>query len=244
MERFLKYATGIILLVLTIAVIILSMSLVEVSDKKKIYENNIEALTDSLTVVKMSNDKLLYEKKILIMERDNFAQFVGMQEKQIKELENELKSKIATIAKLEERVVVKEIVMRDSIYVYEDTAFIYFNDRNEWYDISGLTKYYKCDAKTTIDSLTMNIPLVVGVTEDNRLFAMSDNPYVSFSSVNVATNTKINNKKKRWGIGPYVGFGIGWGYGSGFNGAYIGEKGGILAGFTFGIALHYDFFQW
>lgn len=244
MEKILKYATAILILILTIAVIILSISLVEVSDKKKIYENNIEALTDSLSVVKMSNDKLLYEKKMLIIERDNFAEFVGMQAKEIKELEKKLKSKIATIAKLQENVVIKEIVMHDSIYVYEDTAFIYFNDKNEWYDISGLTKYYKCDAKTTIDSLTMNIPLVIGVTEDNTLFAVSDNPYASFSSINVASNTKINNKKKRWGIGPYVGFGIGWGYGFGFNGAYIGDKGGILAGFTFGIALHYDFFQW
>lgn len=244
MKKFLKYAIAILLLILTIAVIILSINLIEVSDKKKIYENNIEALTDSLTVAKMLNGKLLYEKKMLIVERDKFAEFVGMQEKELKAIEKELKSTIETVAKLKENVVIKEIVMHDSIYVYEDTAFIYFNDKNEWYDISGSTKYYKCSAETVIDSLSMNIPLVVGITEKNELFAVSDNPYVSFSSVSAASNSKINNKKKRWGIGPYVGIGIGWGYGTNFNGSYIGGKGGFVAGFTCGIALHYDIFQW
>lgn len=218
---------------------------IENKKQKDIYKNNIEALTDTLRSVKLDNETLLYEKKMLIIDKEDAEKMLGISRKKIKELEKKTKSDAIYIAELKSSFKLDTIIMHDSIYTSQDTVFMYFNKKNEWYYISGVSEYYNGNGYTNINDLSIDVPLTLGITKDNNIFANSDNPYVSFSSINAAALTNNSNvKPKRWGIGPYIGVGIGYGFGTDFNGGNVGGKGGLVAGFTIGFSIHYSIFQW
>ncbi len=218
---------------------------IETKKKKDIYKNNIEALTDSLSSVKLENETLLYQKKMLILDKDDVEKMLGISNKKIKELEKKTKSDAIYIAELESSFKLDTIVLHDSTYISQDTVYICFDKTDKWYAIFGNCEYYNGYSKTTINRLSIDVPLTLGITENNKIFANSDNPYVSFSSINAAALDKNSNvKPKRWGIGPFIGVGVGYGFGTDFNGGNVGGKGGLMVGITAGISIHYSIFQW
>lgn len=231
----------ILLLLLTGAIVFC----VENKKQKDIYKNNIEALTDSLTAVKLKNETLLYQKKMLILEKEDIEKMLGISNDLVKEMEKKLKSDAIYIAKLESSFKLDTVIMHDSVYLSEDTVYIYFDKDDKWYCISGESKYYDGNAETVINTLSVDAPLTLGITEDNKIFANSDNPYIGFSSINAAALEKnANVKPKRWGIGPFLGVGLGYGFGTDFNGGNVGGKGGFVVGVVAGVSIHYSLLQW
>ena len=77
----------------------------------------------------------------------------------------------------------------------------------------------------------MDVPLKIGTTKDNTWFVTTDNPYVSFSSLEGASLDKT--KPKRFSLSLHTGIGLSYGYGISGSTDEI-----IRNGWFFGPAIH------
>lgn len=220
-----------LLIILVILAISFIMSTSCTKQKLDIAENNISALTDTLSVYKLKNGELLYEKQGYIAEKEQLSTFIGVQESEIKELEKKLGSAVSTIVKLKQEVKVDTIKLVDSVYVYDDEIRNDFSFLDNWLSLSGTTIYKDYKFSTTLNNLSMDVPLKVGTTKDNTWFVTTDNPYVIFSSIEGASIEKV--KPKRFSLSIHAGLGLSYGYG------ISGSADGIVrSGWFFGPALH------
>ena len=204
----------ILLFIFLFAIIILIMSTTCARQRADIAENNLKAATDTLHTYKLKNGALMYEKQGYILKIDELEDAIGITKKEAKELERKLGSALATISKLQGQVRVDTIHMIDSIYITSDSTYHnHFNYSDKWIALDGEStfKLEPFKTQTTINSISMDVPLKVGTTEDNKWFAVSDNPYVSFTSVEGANIEKA--KPKRHSIGVQIGLGGMVGYG-------------------------------
>lgn len=234
-----KHWKDILVFVLFAVVIVLIMNTTCISRDNNNMKNNIKALTDSVQVLETKNGELLYSKQSLILEKNELEKYIGISDKKIKDLEKTLNSKIAYITKLESKIKIDTIYLKDTVKIIEDTTYIYFNDKNRWYSIDGETKYFDCKANTKINSLEMNVPILLTVTKDCKVGAMSENPYVKFDEINSAILEDAILKertRKKWGVtigvGPYVGYGVSFGGTKGLSeGFEVGVGFSIMVGY-------------
>lgn len=216
-EKFLTYIKlhwrDILLFVLIGVIVILLTNTTCISRNNTNLKNNVRALTDSVQVLETKNGDLLYAKQSLILEKKELEEYLGISNKKISELEKKLDSKIAYIAKLEGSVKIDTVYLNDSVNIVDDTVFIYFNENNKWYTIDGETKYFNCESNTRINTIEMNVPLTLALTDDYKVSVLSENPYVRFNNINgaVVENSVIKPREKKFGltvgVGPYVGYG-------------------------------------
>lgn len=223
----------VLLIILVILATSFIMSTSCTKQKLDIAENNISALTDTISIYKLKTGELLYEKQGYIAEKEQLSTFIGVQECEIKELEKKLNSAVSTIAKLKQEVKVDTIKMIDSVYVYDEDEIINnFSFSDNWLSLSGTTIYKDCKFSTTLNNLSMDVPLKIGTTKDNTWFVTTENPYVCFSSIEGASIEKV--KPKRFSLSIQTGLGLSYGYGmSGSN------DGIVRSGWFFGPALHF-----
>jgi hypothetical protein len=107
-----------------------------------------------------------------------------------------------------------------------------FSFSDNWLSLSGTTIYKDYKFSTTLNNLSMDVPLKIGTTKDNTWFVTTENPYVSFSSIEGASIEKV--KPKRFSLSIQTGLGLSYGYGmSGSN------DGIVRSGWFFGPALHF-----
>lgn len=235
-----KYWKDILLVILFILAISFIMSTTCTKKELDIAENNISALTDTISVYKLKNGELLYEKQGYIAEKEQLNTFIGVQKSEIKELEKKLGSAISTIAKLKQEVKVDTLKLIDSVYVYNDEIRNDFSFSDNWLSISGTTIYKDSKFSTTLNNLFMDVPLKIGTTQNNTWFVTTENPYVSFSSIEGANIEK--SKQKRFSLGLHMSVGLSFGYGiSGANdglvrnGWFFGPAANIGLGITYKI---------
>lgn len=226
-----KYWKDMLLIILVILTTSFIMSTSCTKQKLDIAENNVSALTDTISSYKLKNGELLYEKQGYIAEKEQLSTFIGVQKSEIKELEKKLNSAVSTIAKLKQEVKVDTLKLIDSVYVYEDEMRNDFSFSDNWLSLSGTTIYKDYKFSTTLNSLSMDVPLKIGTTKDNSWFVTTENPYVSFSSIEGASIEKA--KPKRFSLSIHAGIGLSYGYGiSGAN------DGLVRSGWFFGPAIH------
>jgi hypothetical protein len=222
------------------------MSTTCTSQKLDKAETNIKALTDTLHTYELKNGELLYEKQGYIAEKKELEEYIGIKEKEVKEIEKKLKSALATIAKLQAQVRIDTIHTIDSIEAMPDsTIHCHFNYNDKWLALNGVTnvEFDPFKSHTIINNINMEVPLKVGTTEDNKWFATSENPYVLFTSVDGANLEKA--KPKRWSLGIQGGVGAIFGYGiSGCSVDGIVRTGWIVgAGGYVGLGLTYKLIE-
>ena len=240
---------NILLMVSFLVIIALIMSTTCARRDLSIIETNLKAKNDTLHTYKLKNGELMYEKQGYILKIDELEENIGITKKEAKELEKKLKSALATIAKLEGQVRVDTVQMHDSIYVTPDSVYHNnFNYNDKWISLDGTSdfKFDPFDVTTRINGITMDVPLKVGTTKDDKWFVTSENPYVSFSSVEGANIDKA--KPKRWSVGVQMGLGLVGGVGlvgtqfSGIStsntgaGWFVGAGGYIGLGVTYKLA--------
>ena len=222
----------VLLIILVILATSFIMSTSCTKQKLDIAENNISALTDTISTYKLKNGELLYEKQGYITEKEQLSTFISVQESEIKELEKKLGSAVSTIAKLKQEVKVDTLKLIDSVYVYEkDEIRNDFSFSDNWLSLSGTTIYKDYKFSTTLNNLSMEVPLKIGTTKDNTWFVTTENPYVSFSSIEGASIEKV--KPKRFSLSIYAGVGLSYGYGISSS-----VDGIVRSGWFFGPALH------
>lgn len=229
----------IILVILTTSFI---MSTSCTKQKLDIAENNISALTDTLSIYKLKNGELLYEKQGYIAEKEQLSTFIGIQENEIKELEKKLSNAVSTIAKLKQEVKVDTLKLIDSVYIYDDEIKNNFSFSDNWLSLSGTTIYKDCKFSTSLNNLSMDVPLKIGTTKDNTWFVTTENPYVSFSSIEGASIEKA--KQRRFSIGIHTGVGFSYGYGiSGSNDGFVRSGWFFGPSIQIGIGLTYKLIE-
>ena len=246
---------NILLIVFFFVIIALVMSTTCANRKLDVADNNLKAMTDTLRTYELKNGELFYAKQGYITKLGELETFIGVKEKEIKELEKNLKSKVATISKLQEQIRLDSLQMNDSSYITHDTITndtVYhghFNYYDNWTALDGETtfRFDPFKTHTIINSLRMEVPLKVGTTADNQWFATSDNPHVYFTSVEGVNLEKA--KQKRWTFGIQGGLGLVGGVGlvgtqfSGISTANTGAGWFVGAGGYIGFGFTYKLFE-
>lgn len=203
-------------------------------------ETNIAALNDTVHTYQLKNGELMYEKQGYILEKKELEQYLDISKAEVRDLEKKLGSALATISKLQGQVRVDTLVMHDSITQVEDTTIINFYYTDSWLKMDGTTVFKNPYSCTTLNNLTMDVPLKVGMSKDDQWFVTSENPYVRFTDIQGANVEKA--KPKQWSIGLQLGFGgiFGWGVSGSIDGTvntgWIGGFGGYA-----GLGVTYKF---
>ena len=191
-EFFKKYWRELVMALFLIAIIILTITNGSIKEEKDRWESNYYTSIDSINIITTKNNELIYERDNY---RLNYDELNKTQQDRIKELEKELDKKIKYISILEGNIKIDTLIIKDSVYVYNNITHIIFDYRDNWFKINGTTKLDK-DTTTTINSLYMDVPLTLGMTQKGDLssiFVTTPNPYITFSSIEGA---EINNTPK------------------------------------------------
>lgn len=179
------------------------------------YKHNTVSLTSELDSIRLKNDELLYSMNALILEKDELERYLDITKKEVKELEKKLNSKIQYIAQIEGRVYIDTLELRDTVYIDSNgNMSLYFDYKDEWVVLSGhSTQTTFDDFYTVMDTLAMNVPLEVGLTDEYQIFVKSPNPYMHITDVKgaVIEESKIREMKRRFGLGVYLGWGVQYG---------------------------------
>ena len=215
------------LILLTILCIILLLFSKCTADKNERLQNNIEVLTDSVRVTELKNGDLLYSKQILEADNKELAEAVGLEKNKRKEVEKELGEKIKLLAKVDGKIRVDTLILKDTVVETDFGNRINFNFNDQYLSLDGTTCLSNGIAQTKINSLSMDVPVFLGKTK-NKFFIRSENPYVSFPNIRVAEEITT---PKRWGLGIQVGIGCGYN---------LVDK-GFFAGPYIGFGLSYNF---
>ena len=216
------------LILLTILCIILLLFSKCTADKNERLQNNIEVLTDSVRVTELKNGDLLYSKQILEVENKELAEAVGLEKNKRKEVEKELGEKIKLLAKVDGEIRVDTLILKDTVVETDFGNRINFNFNDQYLSLDGTTCLNNGIAQTKINSLSMDVPVFLGKTNNKQFFIRSENPYVSFPNIRVAEEITT---PKRWGLGIQVGIGCGYN---------LVDK-GFFAGPYIGFGLSYNF---
>lgn len=216
------------LILLTILCIILLLFSKCTADKNKRLQNNIEVLIDSVKVTELKNGDLLYSKQILEVENKELAEAVGLEKNKRKEVEKELGEKIKLLAKVDGKIRVDTLILKDTVVETDFGNQVNFNFKDQYLSLDGTTCLSNGIAQTRINSLSMDVPVFLGKTKNKQFFIRSENPYVSFPNIRV---TEEITRSKRWGLGIQVGIGCGYN---------LVDK-GFFAGPYIGFGLSYNF---
>ena len=181
----------------------------------EIYKNNISSLTSELDSIRLKNDELLYSMNALILEKDELERYLDISKKEVKELEKKLDSKIQYIAQIEGQVYIDTLELHDTVYIDANgNMSLYFDYEDKWVTLSGhSTQTTFDDFYTVLDTLSMNVPLEVGLTDEYRIFVKSSNPYMHITDVKgaVIEPSKMRKMKQRFGFCVYAGWGAQYG---------------------------------
>ena len=204
------------------------------SNKLDASEQNLKAARGQIEQVELKNGELLTSRDSYIATINDLEDLLDISKKEAKELQRKLDSKIAYISKIESQVKVEYIeTVRDSIiYINNDPAYATstFRYNNDWINLIGRNEFIFDDEftyNTTIESLSVNVPLNVGLTDNYQIFVKTPNPYVSFSNIEgaVIDNSVLRPRKKRFGWG--IQFGVGTMYDIVDNDIAVGPYGGF-----------------
>ena len=228
LSKIKDYVKDGLLILLTILCIILLLFSKCTADKNERLQNNIEVLIDSVRVTELKNGDLLYSKQILEVENKELAEAVGLEKNKRKEVEKELGEKIKLLAKVDGKIRVDTLILKDTVVETDFGNQVNFNFKDQYLSLDGTTCLSNGIAQTRINSLSMDVPVFLGKTKNKQFFIRSENPYVSFPNIRV---TEEITTPKRWGLGIQVGIGCGYN---------LVDK-GLFAGPYIGFGLSYNF---
>lgn len=228
LSKIKDYVKNGLLILLTILCIILLLFSKCTADKNERLQNNIEVLIDSVRITELKNGDLLYSKQIFEVENKELAEAVGLEKNKRKEVEKELGEKIKLLAKVDGKIRVDTLILKDTVVETDFGSQINFNFNDQYLSLDGTTCLSNGIAQTKINSLSMDVPAFIGKTNNKQFFIRSENPYVSFPNIRVAEEITT---PKRWGLGIQVGIGCGYN---------LVDK-GFFAGPYIGFGLSYNF---
>lgn len=253
--KYFKYIVLLLILFLIFSLVRTCNGNSDLKTKLNISEQNIKALNDSVRVSKNKVGDLEFSKNILVSEKSDLKNLNGDLKKELDKEKGkvfELTTMIISIKKKPNDT----IRVPTNILIYPDGSNGLSWTYDKEYDklnsrhIAGVSKF-KIDTTTfkitpletllTKDEINFNI--VQGLREKDgniEMFVRSDYPDFSVKDLNtVIIDPKTNpilkkfTTQKRFGFGPYIGYGV---YINNFNGT-------IGLGANIGLGIHYDLFK-
>lgn len=211
-DFFNKYKWKIIYTALTcLMFVFLCFSIHQCNTYKRMNDNNITALTDTINLYKSKNGNIIAEKTTL------YATI-----KDLKKINDSLYNVVKDInIKNPDNIVYVNTTIE---YEKHDTLFLINNDTikntckieqkfdftNKYRSLQGNVYYYRGNTQDTlginISKDLVNVDFTT-ILKDNKIYISSSNPYVKYNDI-ISINTKQNSKNKRFGVGPMIGVGI------------------------------------
>jgi hypothetical protein len=185
--------------------------------KLNIANNNIEALTDTITQKDLKNGELLCYNQSLVLEKQELEKYLQISHQEVKDLERKLDSKLLYISKLEGSIKTDTIYIENTVSTTDSLSYRYsFMKDTKYYTICGYTDVDENHKSfTTITENTIPLKLKVGLTEDWKICVTTNNPHVQLTSIDGAVVDKDvflkQQKKDRFSIGIQFGFGAQYG---------------------------------
>lgn len=195
-EFFKKYWKEIAIVALLITIVILFTSLRTSNKETQRWEDNYYTAMDSINIISRNNGDLIYERD---MYKLNYEELDRETQKIIKNLEKDLKQSINYISKLEGNIQIDTITLIDSVWINDNITHIGFNYNDTWTKISGVT-ILDNDTITQLNSIYINAPLLVTITDNEAISVTSQNPYIYFSSIEGAHINNTPKSFKHWSL--------------------------------------------
>lgn len=239
MKEFLKkHWKTIVIVILLLIIAGFVWSLVKSHKEADTWEHNYHALQDSVHYYETKNGELLAYKDALILDKKELQEYLNMSRQEIKELEKALQGALAMAGQIHTVIRYDTIRMTDSIYLVNDTIFSKFKYEDLYTQIGGHTVITDSMTKseTTLDYIDIYTKLKIGMTDNYKFYATSDNPHLNITNIESAVidEDMFRQDRKKWGLSVYAGFGANYGI--------VDKK--IDVGPSFGVALTYDLIQW
>lgn len=198
-----KYATILILGVLLVASVIFGVN--QFMDKrnwKKINDNNITALTDSVKFYKGKNGELVAEKTLLLGDMNTLE----LANKELADKIEDMKLHNPQQVVYVETEIINEV--HDTAWIIQDTDTLIkkdFDFSNQWRTLNGFVQLQDKDLSLSIqeDKVLVNYVLAI---KDNKVYLTSDNPYVQYNEIQGITLPKTR-KNFSIGVGPAISYG-------------------------------------
>ncbi len=182
-------------------------------DNKSRYENNIEALTDSIKYLKSKSGETVVKKTVFEIEDINELRQLNKQlYDEVQDLKNLVKLKNITNATQFSGEIVN--VKHDTTFIVQhDTIKNGFNHNfafnDEWRDLEGNVNYADEQLSMAITKDVTRFDYTVVTDKDNKVYIKSKNPYVKFDEFTGFTvPDKVQKKSKHFGVGPEIGVGV------------------------------------
>ena len=178
------------------------------SNTIKDHERNINAYQSELVQLRTQNNDLLYVNNSYKLKIDELDEELKISKQDVKDIQKTLDSYISYIAHIESKVIVDTLYIPNTIIQTDSVKEIYWAWRDDWVNIKG-----KSDWTTTqINKLEVDVPLIVGLTDDYKIFAKSDNPYLHITSIEGAElDRNLFQRKWDWNWTFQAGIGLTYG---------------------------------
>ena len=178
------------------------------STYKTLNADNVAALTDTIAYYKSRSDGLVAQKTMLqgdmdLLKKTNDSLYNKIKDISVKNPDNAVY--VSTVVH-DVRRDTCWIVNTDSVY-YNKEIKKEFDFSDSWRTVQGYTYLRNDTLGTSITKNDVSADFTI-VQKDNKVYITSNNPYVRYSNIVGITQTKDTEKAKRWGIGPYIGFGV------------------------------------
>lgn len=223
-KEIIKYAIIGILLIMSI------VSIKKCSSYKYDYKVNIAALTDTISYYKSKQNNLVTEKTMLqgdvnLLKKVNDSLYNKIKEMRIKNPDNVVYINTTVHDKVHDTCWVVNV---DSIYYNNNYIERKFDFSDKYRTLYGYTYFKRDTLGTVIEKNETQVDFTV-VQNDNKVYITSNNPYIKYNNiVGITLNETQKTKSKRWGVGPYIGFGV-------------SHKFDFVP--TVGVSLHWSFIQ-
>lgn len=183
------------------------------SCSNQLYQNellvhNIVSITSDAEYYKGKNDELIAKQQILLADMDGLKVANEDLYKRLKSME---------IKNAEQALRIEGLInnpKRDTVWhVNNDTIYIdrniniskQFDFSDKWRTLSGNVFIAEGDLGLNIDKDIIKFDYTAAF-KDGQLYITSDNPYVQYNNITGVQQPK--QKKKRWTVGIYGGFGV------------------------------------
>ena len=177
-------------------------------NENKLLEHNIEALSSEAELYKGKNGELIYQQQILIGDMNTLKIANENLYKRIKSMEvknAEQALRIEGLIRNPQRDTVWQI-NNDTIYIDRNVNITRnFDFSNKWRTLNGNVFLADGNLGLNIDNDLIKFDYTA-VFNDGQLYITSDNPYVQYNNI---TGIQVpKQRKKRWNLGIYGGFGV------------------------------------
>lgn len=197
-----KYKSQIILVLsLIVCLLFLFRSCANQIESKKIYDNNVKALTEQMQTWKTKAGDLVAEKTVLMGD----VKLLKQTNAELYEQVEKLKAKPKEVVYVETEIINE---VHDTTYIV-DSSYVkkYFDFSDQWRTLTGFVEYNKPNLNLAFTKDVTKADFTVAI-RDSKVYVTSNNPHIVYNDIQGVVLPKTT---PRWSIGVGPQFAVGYG---------------------------------